>query len=57
LIFGANNLSGEVGCCVAPTNHELQNQEIADKHQLFYTSLNPVPNAQVCVFDVRIVFG
>ncbi len=50
LISSANNLSGEVGCCVAPTNHELPNQEVAHKHQLFYTSLNPVPNAQVCVY-------
>jgi hypothetical protein len=29
-------------------NHELPNQE--NRHQLFYTSLNHVPNAQVCVY-------
>jgi hypothetical protein len=38
LTSGANNLSGEVGYCVAPANHELPNQRIADRHQLFYIS-------------------
>jgi len=38
LTSGANSLLGEVGCCVAPANHKLPNQEVVDRHQLFYIS-------------------
>jgi len=38
LTSGANSLSGEVGYCVVPANHELPNQKVADRHQLFYIS-------------------